>query len=555
MSTRDRILCFFISFVIVAFGQNAWIGFLGPLAAVIGFALFWRGIVDCKPRSQRFWLSLGWFALVQAVQLSWMTTTEYMGPMILLIYGFLLLSLGVQFGLLSLLIPTSGHITVPRALGLAGLWVFLEYSRLYLCTGFTWNPVGIALATSPIPLQAASLFGIYGLSFWVVFVNLLVLRAIFSPSRISVLTAGCLAVLPFVFGATRLFFASYGNQSLSVLLVQTNLLPEQRDYDPVHAEKYLAPVDQWNRILDFLDAQKDRHVDMIVFPEGAVPIDSLRKAYALADIRQIWKGHYGENADIDFPLLGEPLDWPMSRQVSNDDWNVSNSFIVQALANHYQCEVIVGMNAYDRKVDKRFNAAFRFAPEQEIPGRVEKRVLVPVGEYVPFKQWKFFTDFIARHFGISDSFDPGETAKIFTGRIPMGVSICYEETYSQMIHELRALGAEMLVNISNDVWFPRSRLARQHFDHGMVRSVENGVPLVRACNTGITGGVDCWGRTIALHAETEPGALYFQLPLTHKWTLYSFWGDAAILMISAFWTAVLFARFFFKKEFFASCSK
>lgn len=214
-------------------------------------------------------------------------------------------------------------------------------------------------------------------------------------------------------------------------------------------------------------------------------------------------------------------------------WEVSNAFWLQALANHYHCEVIVGMDDRNLVDGEHFNAAFHFVPHGNNISRMEKRVLVPVAEYIPFKNWRWFSQFLSNQFGIGESFEAGREAKIFSGRVPMGVSICYEETFSELIRHLRMKNAQMFVNISNDVWFPGSRLAKQHFDHGMVRAVENGLPLVRACNTGITCGVDCLGGILAQHPENKAGALFIEVPLHTFPTLYSILGDRAILILSA----------------------
>lgn len=102
----------------------------------------------------------------------------------------------------------------------------------------------------------------------------------------------------------------------------------------------------------------------------------------------------------------------------------------------------------------------------------------------------------------------------------------------------RQKGAELFVNVTNDGWYPFSRLPEQHFIHGRVRAIENGVPLLRACNTGITAGVDSLGRTVARFEnnegkfELERGALYVPLDLYAFSTLYTFWGDALILILS-----------------------
>jgi apolipoprotein N-acyltransferase len=224
---------------------------------------------------------------------------------------------------------------------------------------------------------------------------------------------------------------------------------------------------------------------------------------------------------------------PLAKLNGRADWDVCNAFWVQALANHYHSEVIIGMDDRDRIAKAHFNAAFHFLPDGQSISRTEKQILVPISEYVPLKKWRWFSRFLSRQFGIGDSFQPGKEGKLFSGRISMGVSICYEETFSEVVRHLRMKNAQMLVNISNDVWFPHSRLARQHFDHGMVRAVENGLPLLRACNTGITCAVDCLGRSLASLSENKAGALFVEAPLKTFPTLYSLLGDKAILILSA----------------------
>ena len=213
---------------------------------------------------------------------------------------------------------------------------------------------------------------------------------------------------------------------------------------------------------------------------------------------------------------------------------VTNAYIAQAMANHYKADVISGFD--DRDGDRKYNAAFHFRPMEQAPERYEKRILVPVGEYVPFPNIRWLALFLSEQFGIGDSFDAGTDAKVFTSSLPIGVSICLEETYSSLIRDLRLKGARLFVNITNDVWFPRSRLPVQHFQHGRIRAAENGVYLLRACNTGVTGGIDCFGRAIATLApsESERGVLYLTFPLKSFQTLYTWWGDGAILILSSF---------------------
>ncbi len=535
----------FSGFLIVAFGQSAWISWLGPFAAVIGYALFWRGMLEWKSTARRIWISVIWFTAVQSIQLSWMTSTEYMGPLIWVVYACLVLALGLQFGGLCWFVGQPGALTWLRMLGIAGLWVILEWTRLFLLTGFTWNLAGLALTTWSVPLQMASLFGIYGLSFWVILVNLAGLRASFLRTRSAVLAWTACALAPFAFGLLQMAIFSRSGSTLSALLVQTSLLPEERDFDPLRPEEHLSPLIQWDRVLSLIEDAKLNQIDLIVLPEGALPYDAYQPVYPYFDVQRIWMKHFGTGAQKDFPALGQPLFRPMSRLIERDSfsrWNVSNSFWIQSIANHYGCEVIAGLDDRDAQTRKHYNAAFHFTPHRHLAERSEKRILVPIGEYVPLKEWRLFSRYISDQFGVGDSFEAGSEAKVFSGRVPIGVSICYEETYSALIREQRMKGAEMFVNISNDVWFPDSRLPRQHFDHGIVRAVENGVPSIRACNTGVTGGVDCFGRVLAIYPDSLPGSLAVQVPLHTFPTFYRLWGDWAILLLSALFAVLLFRK-------------
>ena len=225
---------------------------------------------------------------------------------------------------------------------------------------------------------------------------------------------------------------------------------------------------------------------------------------------------------------------------------MSNAFLVQTLANQYGADVIIGLD--DRDSKGKYNAAFHFEPRKNTYSRYEKQVLVPIGEYVPGRGFRKFSQFVAKHFGIHSSFDAGTQSKVFDSHVPIGISICLEETFSHLIRDFRRKGAELFVNVTNDVWFPRSKLPEQHFYHGRIRSVENGVSLLRSCNTGITGAVDCLGRTIQLlpKSEQKMSALYLSLPVRSYKTLYTLWGDAGILSVS-FLSIGLYLMFLKKK--------
>ena len=523
----------FVSFFLVAFGQPAWIRGCGVLAAAFGFALFWKVILTYPRPRDRFLYSLVWFAAVQGVQLSWMTTMDYMGPLILGMYAFLILAMGVQFGLLSFFLTYP--MPLLRSLAMAGCWVIFEWVRLFFLCGFTWNPIGLSLTDSPYSLQFASVWGIFGLSFWVVLVNLAALAALIEKSTKKIAIWASLALFPYAFGFLQQNYVESNvpvSGTLDVALVQTALFPEQKDYSHESPNDYVLPHDQWERIFSVLDL--DRKVDLVVLPEAALPLGAHRIGYDLGTAMKYFHPQH-------FPALERP-----DAQFRRGAWRVSNSFLLQALANQLGASVIVGLD--DQDFTGNYNAAFHYRAKNLPPERYEKRVLVPIGEYVPLRYWSALAQFIGEQFGIYSSFDQGKEVKIFNAKFPVGVSICLEETFSNLTRELRREGAELFVNLTNDIWFPSSKLPRQHFDHGRVRAAENGVSILRACNTGITGWVDCFGRPSAQLpiSETETSVLYLTLPVRSYATLYTWWGDEAILGISL--GSILFYSLFRKKK-------
>jgi len=491
-----------LSWFIVAFGQPAWWPWLSPLAACLGYALFWREALKISSKVRRFWLACGWFCLVQAIQLSWMTATEFQGWYIIGVWAALCLWLGVQFGLLTLAVNKIPHIAV------AALWTLFEWSRLYLLCGFSWNPSGLALTSYVYSMQFASLFGVFGLSFWVILTNLA-----FFKKRMKVWLV--LTIFPYLFGILHLAYHEKKLEEsprLSVGLVQTGLLPSQKTLMKGRKDEFISPYDQWQNILNSLK-ESNQKFDLIVLPEYAVPFPAETPIYASDAALHILETTLGKEALKSVP--------PMGNQPK-----VSNYFWGQALANIFSAEVVAGLDADEGRV--HYSAAFHFLPYASKTHRYEKQVLVPLAEYLPFAWLKQFTE----KYGIFEFFTPGKESKVFVGKVPFSVSICYEETFSHLIREGRIKGAELLVNVTNDNWYPFSNLPQEHFMHARVRSVENGVPLVRACNTAVTAAVDSLGRTIGQITEEQRAAvLAVSVPTYHYFTFYTVWGNWGIVTL------------------------
>lgn len=523
-----RILLLLLSFVIVAFGQPAWFSLLGIIASLGGYALFWTVLIQLPSAKQRFWLATFWFAAVQAVQLSWFLSHPFW-----YIYGvflFLIVTIGMQFGILGVLLTPARLKRWPSILGLAGLFTIFEWLRLYLLSGFSFNPVGLALTSTIWGLQVASLVGIYGLTFWVIFLNLFTLRVwLFSPRPLVLWTL--VALTPYLFGFVHLQyhrpFIEAAKQSsdttLRALLVQTAFPTEETLTFPSFESAVEHVEKEWEDIFAILKLEQNRKVDLLALPEYVVPYGTYLPIYSYTRIKELFIQAFGEEALKVLPALKPPLAL---------DERVTNAFICQGLANLFQADVVVGLQD-DQWVKEdemqSYSAAFYFWPGGEMGLRYEKRVLLPMGEYIPFE----FCREMAKTYGITGSFTCGTEAKVFPGcKAPFGLSICYEETYGHLMRENRLKGAEVLINLTSDVWYPNSRLPQQHFDHARLRAIEAGIPLIRACNTGITGAFDSLGQIIGRlgeEAEWERTTLYVEVPLYDYTTLYARLGDWLVL--------------------------
>jgi apolipoprotein N-acyltransferase len=519
-----KIIIFISSFFIVAFGQPAWVGVLSPLAAIFGYAFFWYGFYKLDI-AKKLKISFIWYFLVQAVQLSWMSSIKYQGPYILLVYLFLLIALSFQFIVLTYFVY-SKKATLLHGLFISSIWTIFEWLRLFFISGFSWNPAAMAYSNYYLSMQIASIAGVLGVSFYVIFGNFVFYRFLIYKKK--VLSLILVALAPYLFGICYFYLRNNQNvPTLNALLVQTALLPDEKD-GYLGGSYCFSQNYQWQRILIFLKNNKEK-LDLILLPEVAVPGESNRYSYMLDNVKDIWNDVFGKDSTKNFP----PLIPEYAFLINDKYWLVNNKFWAKAVSNHFNANVIIGMEEI-KEDGKNFNSALFFNQNDLNTTSYTKRILVPIGEYFPFEWCRN----IAKRLGILDNYMSGDKSVIFSGVTDIAASICYEETFGNLIREGKLLDAKLFVSIANDVWFPDSKLPLQHFHHGKLRAVENGVPLLRSCNTGITGGVDCFGRIIKiLQSDIYPiekikGTLFVKVPLQNFKTLYTFVGDGFIVGIS-----------------------
>ncbi|MCB1135559.1 MAG: apolipoprotein N-acyltransferase, partial [Chlamydiia bacterium] len=445
---------FFVSVLLASLGTPAWVWWLGPVAASLAYGIFFSLILaeDATSRS-RFRLAFLWFFIVQGFQWGWFATPEFQGYYIYGAWAALMSLWALQFALFSVVLGWWGVANLRHVFALAGLWTVLEYSRLYVLTGSTFNPVGMALASTLPSLQFASLLGIYGLCFWVILCNLLAVRAYKQFSYVALRMWVCVAVVPYLYGTGQLMWLEarekeLPKRSIGVALVQTASPPIEFLDPKDRANLFDYALHKWQVILGDLKALQKEELDLVVLPESSVPYGTQFPAYTHESVLSTFDAFFGIHGIEALP----PLEAPLAKKYiygGEEVWLVTNLYWAQALANLYSADVVLGLEHHEVAAEgeraKAFNSAVRVQPRNGGTERYDKHLLLPMGEYIP-SQWLAG---IAAQYGVYASFAPGQSVPVFVHpKIPYAISICYEETFSGFISSSCRKGARLLVNVT-----------------------------------------------------------------------------------------------------------
>lgn len=376
------------------------------------------------------------------------------------------------------------------ALGGAASWVALEMIRARFLGGFPWNFLG-ASQFKMIPLiQIASFTGVYGISFLVVWTSLAfysAVRLIFSKpnSRFAwqpeIFPPLLVVVCLFTFGEFEVNKPAPIETTLRVALIQPSI-PQTLIWDEN------SDAERFQQLLALSDSALSNNVDLLVWPESAVPEFTDATYAAITNVVLAHRVWLIFNADDVVPRPGRP-----------DDYDV-------------------------------YNAAFLFSPEGGYPVIYHKQKLVMFGEYIPFSWLPFVKWFTP----ITSGYTPGNSEVEFNLdnlRATASPLICFEDLFPQIARKAAGSGADFLVNLTNDGWFGDSAEQWQHEVGAIFRAVENGIPLVRCCNNGITCWIDAHGREREIFRAKNgsvyaAGTMVCNLPLRmHDLTFYTKHGD------------------------------
>lgn len=376
---------------------------------------------------------------------------------------------------------------LPYVLLFAGCWTVLEWVRSWILTGFPWNPLGSVWGNLPEMMQIASYIGTLGLSFMtvVVFAAPIIMvgnaRPVIFKPWILILVLSLILPAIWGLGAWRLSVASIVMHDDILLRLVQPVIPQALKWKPdLRQQHVLKQMAMSNRTPG--PAGKPTHV--------------------------IW-------AETNVPYLIEP-ESPLPASL--------------AAAVPRDGTLIFGAPRRD-EAGKVYNSMFAIDDAGAVLATFDKFHLVPFGEYVPLKGILPLEKLTA---GRGD-FTPGpgpETLSI-KGLPPFAALICYEVIFSGQIvnSEVRP---EWILNITNDAWFGPSTGPRQHLVQAQLRAIEEGLPIIRVANTGISAVIDPYGRIIDSIDLDQSGVLDSPLPKPLMATVFSVFGQIIGLGIAIF---------------------
>ena len=382
----------------------------------------------------------------------------------------------------------------------AALWVAVDWARGHFLGGFPWATLGYGLHLDVPLLGWTRLGGVYVLSFLAAAVGLAV--AAWWVDRSPARRRELLAVVVVVAVLHPVGWALGGDdvptETVRVAAVQGNVDQCQK-WDGARREEILSRYLAMSR-------QAGPEADWIVWPETAVP--------GLIEQDAILRGRIAElardsGASLVVGGMGVDVDWEA------------------------------------RRFSAFYDSAFLFDPDGALEDRYDKTHLVPFGEYVPLR------DLLGRFFqalatGLSSNdvtagVRPRNVGLVWPGsperRRLVGVPICYELIFPDLVRRMGGEGAGALLAITNDAWYGRTGAPHQFLAMTAMRAAENGLPIVRAANTGVSALIDARGRVTQQSALFERAIVEgrIEIPKEREPTFYARHGDVFAASCTILW--------------------
>jgi apolipoprotein N-acyltransferase len=456
----------------------------------------WRGVPAAAISG--YWFGLGYFVpglywtgnafLVDAPTFAWLMPFAVLG-----LPAYLALFTAFGFALARLIWTRDAS----RLLALAIALTISEWLRGQLLSGFPWNAFGYALSEPLALAQTASLIGLWGMTFLTVAIFASPAVLIDGSSRgrkpwIAPAAALALLVAMGIYGAVRLSLQPTVMTGVKLRIMQPNLQQDVKF-------NYGAKAEVMQRYLTLSDRASGpqstgvRDAQILIWPESAFPFFLTREADAMAQIAELLpKGTVLVTGSVRAP------DGPPGARVT-----------------------------------RAYNSIYTIDHDGSVLSVYDKLHLVPFGEYLPFQDWMEKLGFVQLT-KVHGGYIPGTRRHAL--EIPQAPPalplICYEAIFPGIV----AAGEDRpgwIINLTNDGWFGNSTGPYQHLQQARLRAIEEGLPLVRAANTGISAVIDPYGRIVARLGLGVNGVLDASLPAARPPTIYVRIGDIPIAITIA----------------------
>ena len=324
------------------------------------------------------------------------------------------------------------------------IWVINEWFMSWIFTGLPWAMLGYIFSISEVLIQSASIIGILGLNFIAVFIGSIFYSYHLVSFRIMI--AFMMILLMIVYGTITLRNNETEYSEIKIRIVQPSI-PQIAKWQP---EIFWINLNQHISM-----SQAPGDPDIIIWSEAALTIPFY------------YQGIYDRlltvfTKDNQFLLTGGVSD----NGLSGDDYEIYSALIALNSSGHLLFDY-------------------------------HKTHLVPFGEYIPFKKYMPIKPMKKITHGIED-YTPGKGQLVYIPALNLTIKpmICYESIFSDEVR-VDNRNVDVMINVTNDAWYGKSSGPFQHFEISRMRAVENGLPIIRAGNNGISAIIDPLGRVIA----------------------------------------------------------
>ncbi len=407
-----------------------------------------------------------------------------------------------------------------RKLGAVGfflapfLWTALDYLQSLGELGFTWHSLPTTQTYYTPLIQFIEFTGMYGITFWMVLLNVLIffmIKKIQKPESVTQLNLKWLSaawimlfLTPAIYGIIALAKDRPPEKTIRVAIVQPNIEPNR---------KWLEKDFAYTELMRLTAELRSQKTDVIIWPETAIPnrlrYDERRIKEIQDTLRHPWT-----------TLLTGIPDRKLAKETGGH------------LAPHY------------------FNSIFLVRPDQKGFSFYDKIHLVPFGEHVP--DFLFFMNVLAMDIGASDYY-AGDSMKVLTlplfkdrtqtDSIAFAAVVCLESVFPQIVRDGISKGARFLVIVTNDAWYDGTFAPAQHAQIAVLRAVENRIGVARCANSGISNIIDAYGRVRKQTENGEETILTGDVDVQSEETFFTRhgnWFPAGIVIIALISTGIIF---------------